>query len=214
MSRALFVFTFLGMNAAAMAGGTVEGALTVEAMKPAPSRPGYVAPQTKKPVQRPDTAPAIVYLERDDEKYPRTRAGEIVRIRQEGYQFRPPIVAVQAGAKVTFPNMDDEFHNVFSYSKTKRFDLGRFRKDEASPEVLFDKPGVVNIYCEIHQHMRCFVLVLDTPWFATTDAGGKFTLKNVPPGEYWLRVFQPSEKLLQERVTVTDGKTTTINLSR
>jgi hypothetical protein len=62
--------------------------------------------------------------------------------------------------------------------------------------------------------MRCFVLVLDTPWFATTDAGGKFTLKNVPPGEYWLRVFQPSEKLLQERVTVTDGKTTTINLSR
>jgi plastocyanin len=214
MSRALFVFTFLVMNAAAMAGGTVQGALTVEAMKPAPARPGYVAPQTKKPVQRPDTAPAIVYLERDDEKYPRTRTGETVKIRQEGYQFRPPMVAVQAGAQVTFPNMDDEFHNVFSYSKAKRFDLGRFRKDEGSPAVLFDKPGVVKIYCEIHQHMRCFVVVLDTPWFATTDAGGKFTLKNVPPGEYWLRVFQPSEKLLQERVTVTDGKTTTINLSR
>jgi plastocyanin len=213
MSRALFVFTFLGMNAAAMAGGTVQGTLTVEAMKPAPSRPGYVAPQTKKPVQKPENAPAIVYLERDDEKYPRTRVDETVKIRQEGYQFRPPMVAVQAGAKVVFPNMDDEFHNVFSYSKAKRFDLGRFRKDEGSPAVLFDKPGVVKIYCEIHQHMRCFVVVLDTPWFATTDAG-KFTLKNVPPGEYWLRVFQPSEKLLQERVTVTEGQTTTVNLSR
>jgi hypothetical protein len=62
--------------------------------------------------------------------------------------------------------------------------------------------------------MRCILLVLDTPWFVTTDSEGKYTLKDIPPGEYWLRVFQPSEKLLQQRVTVTDGKTTTVNLSR
>ncbi|MEZ5384249.1 MAG: carboxypeptidase regulatory-like domain-containing protein [Prosthecobacter sp.] len=213
MKRA-FAFIILCGPHALLADGSVQGTLTVEAMKPAPSRPGYVAPQTKKPVQKPEIAPAIVYLERDDEKYPRTRAGEKVRIRQEGYQFRPAMVAIQTGAKVEFPNLDDEFHNVFSYSKAKRFDLGRFRKDEASPEVLFDKAGVVKIYCEIHQHMRCFVVVLDTPWFATTDGAGKFVLKNVPPGEYWLRVFQPSEKLLQERVTVSEGKTTTVNFSR
>lgn len=197
-----------------MAGGAIQGGLTVEAMKPAPARPGYVAPATKKPVQKPDVAPAIVYLERDDETYPQTRTGEIVKIRQEGYQFRPAVVAVQTGSKVTFPNLDDEFHNVFSYSKVKRFDLGRFRKDEVSPQQVFDKPGVVKIYCEIHQHMRCFVLVLDTPWFVTTDAGGRFSLKNIPPGEYWLRAFQPSEKLMQQRVTVTEGKTTTVNLTR
>ena len=213
MKRA-FAFLILCGPQALLAGGSVQGTLTVEAMKPAPSRPGYVAPQTKKPVQKPETAPAIVYLERDDEKYPRTRVGEKVRIRQDGYQFRPPMVAIQTGANVEFPNLDDEFHNVFSYSKAKRFDLGRFRKDETSPEVLFDKAGVVKIYCEIHQHMRCFVVVLDTPWFATTDGAGKFILKNVPPGEYWLRVFQPSEKLLQERVTVSEGKTTTVNFSR
>lgn len=213
MKQALLGFFLIGLRTV-MAGGTVEGSLSVDAMKPAPSRPGYVAPQTKAPVQKPEAAPAIVYLERDDEKYPRTRTGEKVSIRQSGYQFRPAMVAIQTGAKVEFPNLDDEFHNVFSYSKAKRFDLGRFRKDEASPSVLFDKPGVVKIYCEIHQHMRCFVVVLDTPWFVTTDAAGRFSLKNIPPGEYWLRVFQPSEKLLQERVTVTEGQTTKVNLSR
>ena len=213
MKKALLGFFLIGIRTL-MASGTVEGSLSVDAMKPAPARPGYVAPQTKAPVQKAEAAPAIVYLERDDETYPRTRTGEKVSIRQSGYQFRPAMVAIQTGAKVEFPNLDDEFHNVFSYSKAKRFDLGRFRKDEASPSVLFDKPGVVKIYCEIHQHMRCFVVVLDTPWFVTTDAVGRFSLKNIPPGEYWLRVFQPSEKLLQERVTVTEGKTTKVNLSR
>lgn len=207
------LMSWLCLGGAAFAGGSVQGTLTVEAMKPAPLKPGYNV-QTKKPVQKPEAAPAIVYLERMDGAHPRTRAGETLRINQDGYQFHPPIAAVQAGARVTFPNMDDEFHNVFSYSKTKRFDLGRFRKDEASPEVLFDKPGVVKIYCEIHQHMRCFVLVLDTPWFVTTDMSGRFSLKNIPAGEYTLRAFQPSEKLLEQRVTVKDGQTTTINLSR
>lgn len=214
MARFLMILLLGCLNTGVFAGGTVQGTLMLEAMKPAPRRPGYVAPATKNPIQEPESAPAIVYLERDDKKYPSSRAGEPVQIRQEGYQFRPAMVAVQTGAKVAFPNLDDEFHNVFSYSKAKRFDLGRFRKDETSPEELFDKPGLVKIYCEIHQHMRCFVLVLDTPWFVTTDASGKFILKNIPPGEYWLRVFQPSERLLQQRVTVEEGKTTQANLAR
>ena len=191
----------------------MQGTLAVEPMKPAPLRPGYNV-QTKNPIRQPEAAPAIVYLEREDGAHPPTRATETLRIRQDGYQFRPAIAAVQAGAKVAFPNLDDEFHNVFSYSKSKRFDLGRFRKDETSPEVLFDKPGLVKIYCEIHQHMRCFVLVLDTPWFVTTDMSGRFSLKNIPPGDYTLRAFQPSEKLLEQHVTVTDGQATIINLSR
>ncbi len=217
ISRSILMsWLWLGLGSGMLwagAGGTVQGTLTVESMKPAPLKPGYNV-QTKKPVQQPEAAPAIVYLEREDGVHPRTRVGEMLHIRQDGYQFRPAIAAVQAGARVAFPNMDDEFHNVFSYSKTKRFDLGRYRKDETSPEVLFDKPGLVKIYCEIHQHMRCFVLVLDTPWFATTDTGGRFSLKNVPPGVYRLRVFQPSERLLEQRVTVTDGQTTMLNLTR
>ena len=197
-----------------IADGTVEGKLSVESMKPSPSRPGYLPSATKQPVLKPESAPAIVYLERDDRVYPRTKTNETARIRQSGYQFRPSMVAIQTGTKVDFPNLDEEFHNVFSCSKAKHFDLGRFRKEETSPEVLFNKTGVVKIYCEIHQHMRCFVVVLDTPWFVKTDAEGKFSLNNIPPGDYSLKIFQPSERLIQQRVTVTDGQTNTVNLTR
>ena len=85
-------------------------------------------------------------------------------------------MAVRTGTQVAFPNHDDEFHNVFSYSRAKRFDLGRFRKDEQSPLITFDQPGLVKIYCEIHKHMRSLLLVLDTPWFVETDSGGRFQI--------------------------------------
>lgn len=205
---------FLMSVRAVIAGGTVQGTLTIEAMKPPPSRPGYVAPLTKKPVQKPEAARAIVYLERDDEKYPPLNAGAEAVIRQEGYQFRPSMLAVRTGTRVVFPNMDDEFHNVLSYSKPNNFEVGQHRKEEKPRGEIFKKAGVVKIYCDIHAHMRCFLVVLDTPWFTTTDEAGKFALKNIPPGEYWLRVFQPSERLMQQRVTVTEGKTTTVNVSR
>jgi plastocyanin len=192
----------------ALAGGTIEGVVTLDEMKPAPTKPGY-KPQTAKPVQKAESAPAIVYLE--GVKGAALPKGKPVSIRQEGYQFRPALVAVQAGTPVLFPNKDDEFHNVFSYSKAKRFDLGRFRRDEVSPAVVFDKPGLVKIYCEIHQHMRCMVLVVDTPHFTATDMRGRFRLADVPAGEHVLKVLLPSEKTLEMRVTVTDGKTVTAN---
>lgn len=216
MTRTLFVCLLMCIALDLQAGGIVQGTLTLDSMKPAPRRPGYVTPLTKKPVEKPEFAPAIVYLEHDDKNlaYPRAGSGPVVRIRQEGYQFRPSMLGVQTGTRVIFPNMDDEFHNVLSYSKPNNFDLGRFRKDAEQPGKIFDKAGVVRIYCDIHQHMRCFLLVLDTPWFVTTDESGRFTLKDIPAGEYWLRVFQPSEKRLQQRVTVTHGETTVVNLTR
>ena len=114
---------------------------------------------------------------------------------------------MRTGTQVAFPNHDDEFHSVFSYSRAKRFDLGRFRKDEQSPLITFDQPGVVKIYCEIHKHMRSLLVVLDTPWFTETDTNGNFTLTDVPPGDYRLRAFLPSEDLLDGRVTVVGGET-------
>ncbi len=208
-----FVFVLAAASGSVRAAGGVQGAVPLEPMKPLPGSPGYKA-DTKKPVQAQENLRAIVFLENDSGAYPKSRVGEKVQVRQEGYQFRPAIIAVQTGTQATFPNGDDEFHNVFSYSKTKRFDLGRFRKDEASPVVSFDKPGLVKVYCEIHKHMRCLVLVLDTPWFTTTDAQGRFTLKGVPAGSYKLKAMLPSERVLEMPVTIVEGKIVTAALTR
>jgi plastocyanin len=196
----------------AQANGSVEGSLVLEPMKPS-TGPGYRI-QTKNPVQTPDPQVAVVYLESDAGKYPKTRSDVVLKISQRGYQFRPAVIAIQTGSRVLFPNEDDEFHNVFSYSQAKQFDLGRFRKDENSPVLTFDKPGLVKVYCEIHKHMRNLLLVLDTPWFTTSDERGRFALSGIPAGNYSLKAFLPSERIIQARVTVMDGKTSTVDLAR
>jgi len=186
--------------------GSVAGTVALGDVKPVPLPPGYKA-RTKKPIAHADPPRAIVYLDRDDGVYPKSAPSSVADVGQQGYQFRPGISAVRTGARVAFPNHDDEFHSVFSYSKAKRFDLGRFRKDEQSPLITFDQPGVVKIYCEIHKHMRSLLLVLDTPWFVETDTEGRFQLDHVPPGEYLLHAFLPSEETFDSRVTVVAGQT-------
>src|SRR5207248_2435382 len=88
----------------------------------------------------------------------------VAQLVQKNLAFVSPLLAVQVGTKVEFPNQDDAFHNIFSLSPTKRFDLGRYRPEERPiPSQVFDKPGLVTIRCDIHEHMRAVVLVLDTP---------------------------------------------------
>lgn len=203
----------LSWSVCAWAGGGVQGTVALDIVKPPAVAAGY-KPQTVKPIQPENATPAIVWLEKEGMVYPKTRAGEVVRIQQSGYQFRPAISAVQTGASADFPNQDDEFHNVFSYSKPRRFDLGRFRKNELSPRITFDKPGLVKVYCEIHQHMRCRILVLDTPWFAVTDSLGRFKITHIPPGEYTMKAMLPSEKTVQTRLTIIEGKTSQVQLAR
>jgi len=127
---------------------------------------------------------------------------------QRGLQFYPAVLPVSAGSRVAFPNEDNTYHNVFSYSPEKRFDLGRYAKGEGPPVVTFDQVGVVRIFCEVHEHMRALVLVLDTPYFATTDEAGRFTLSDLPPGNYTLNVWRLNQPLLQQGVTITAGENT------
>jgi plastocyanin len=203
----------IGLSQSALADGSVMGVVALDTPRPPAVSPGY-KPQTVKPIQHEEATPAIVWVEQSGTLYPKSRVKDVQRIVQHGYQFRPAVCVLQTGASVEFPNMDDEFHNVFSYSKPRRFDLGRFRKDETSPRITFDRPGLVKVYCEIHQHMRCRILVLDTPWFALSDRQGQFKITGLPAGEYQIKAMLPSEKVVTSTLTIRDGQTASVRLSR
>jgi plastocyanin len=190
----------------AFAGSSVEG--TVALPKPAtqtvtPSRyqnktPGEVGPP-EKPV-------AVVYLAGNFPASARTNASVSAKVLQEHVQFSPAVLPVRTGTSVDFPNLDDSYHNVFSYSKPKRFDLGRYRKEEKPAPVVFDKPGAVKLYCEIHEHMRGVVLVLDTPHFTRTDTNGTYRLENLPAGKFVLKAWLSESKVIERPVELRDGE--------
>ena len=110
------------------------------------------------------------------------------RIAQKGAVFLPHVLPVMVGSTVEWPNEDDIFHNVFSVSDTKPFDLGLYKHPEVK-RVTFDKPGRVDIFCSIHAAMNCIILVLENPWFASADDKGRFTIRDVPPGVYKLKAW-------------------------
>jgi hypothetical protein len=122
---------------------------------------------------------------------------------QKNRAFVPAVLAVPVGATVEFPNLDPFFHNVFSYSKTRKFDLGRYPKGEME-SVEFDRPGLVSIFCEIHYSMRAYVHVFDTPYFAVSDEAGRFDLGDVDAGEYVLHVWQENQPEIAVPLTVAD----------
>jgi len=105
-----------------------------------------------------------------------------VAIHQINESFTPRVVAVTVGSDVEFPNDDPIYHNVFSLSRAKNFNLGRYPKGD-SRRVHFDRPGVVKVFCEIHSHMSATVMVFDHPWFAVPDEDGRFELPAVPAGD-------------------------------
>jgi plastocyanin len=109
-------------------------------------------------------------------------------IRQHDETFIPRVVAVTVGSEVDFPNDDPIYHNVFSLSRAKNFNLGRYPRGETR-HVRFDKPGVVKVFCEIHSHMSATVMVFDHPWFAVPDKTGYFRLPPVPPGDHQITAW-------------------------
>ncbi len=119
---------------------------------------------------------------------------------QKDRMFVPPVLAIPVGGSVEFPNFDPFFHNVFSYSKTRNFDLGRYPEGE-SETIVFDKPGIVPVFCEIHYSMRAYIHVVETPYYTVTDVERRFEIAGVLPGEYMLRVWQ--ENLPEIRVPVS-----------
>ncbi len=134
-----------------------------------------------------------------------------VRLAQSGYQFSKSLIIVPKNTTVFFPNNDDDYHNVFSLSRANRFDLGRYKKNETpEPSQTFTKTGFIKLRCEIHEHMRAAILVVDSPYVTTTDTNGAFTLKNIPPGTYTLHAQLDKKTKWKVDITVLKKSTTQI----
>ena len=112
-------------------------------------------------------------------------------IEQRDIAFQPHVLIVPVGATVGFPNRDRVRHHVYSFSKTKKFDLKLYGQEDART-VLFDRPGVVPLGCNIHDSMSGFVFVTATPFAELTDQAGHVSITGVPPGTATVRVWHPS----------------------
>ena len=189
----------------------IEGKVQLPKNIPPPSSARYHA-KVPGEIGPPEPPVAVVYLEGNftTPAAPQTK----VQIKQNRFQFAPGVLPIQTGTAVEFPNLDDGYHNVFSYSKPKRFDLGRYRKDEQPPALVFDKPGVVKLYCEIHEHMRGTILVLDTPYFTRTEPDGKYRLEHLPPGKYTLKVWLNEKQQLDRPIELREGETARADFNR
>ena len=132
---------------------------------------------------------------------PQAKSAEI---RQVNQSFQPRVLGVAVGTTVEFPNHDPIFHNAFSYSKAKRFDLGKYGKGK-SAGVTFDKAGVVQIFCDIHSNMSAWVYVVPSAYVVQPDASGEFVFRDVPPGPVTVEFWHPERGTQRRTVTVTDA---------
>ena len=148
--------------------------------------------------------PAVVYLDSAPSGAFELPEPGRAAMDQRDQTFVPHVLAVTVGTTVDFPNSDVTFHNVFSLSKTKAFDLGRYSRGK-SKSVRFDRPGVVQVFCDIHSHLSAYILVFAHRYFAVTDQAGTFTIAGVPPGSYTLAVWHEGEVRDTRTVTIPEA---------
>ena len=176
---------------------TIRGHIDVHPVRLLDRRPSVYdfARPVKPATVAPERRPAVVYLETAPQKAFGGREPGKVALDQQHETFIPHVLPIIVGTTVEFLNSDVTFHNVFSFSKPKRFDLGRYPNGH-SRLVRFDTPGIVRVFCEIHSHMSAYILVFSHPFFAVTDEAGRYEIAGVPPGSYVVTVWNeatPSE---------------------
>jgi plastocyanin len=131
------------------------------------------------------------------------RINQTVEIKQENKQFSPRTAVVPIGTTVTFPNLDPVFHNVFSNSAANSFDLGSYRAGDQTRSVVMTKPGVVDVYCNMHQRMSAHVLVVPSKLFVKVRPDGSFRLDGVPLGPRSVVAWSPNLRPTQRKIDVT-----------
>jgi len=198
------VFVALGAQAGEIRGRVIVPAGTSIAVQEATLSPypGMSSDTPTAPAQAATPADAVVYLE--GALPPRGEKPARPSLTQVKYAFDPRVLGIPVGTTVEFPNKDAVFHNVFSYSKTKRFDLGYYGKGK-SKRVTFDKPGLVKVFCDIHSSMSAFILVVNSRHVTKPDEDGAFVLEDVPDGNWTLHVWHPERGETTHDVVVRNG---------
>jgi plastocyanin len=193
--------------------GSIRGRVDVQLPPPiVDHHPNVSDFGTSAPRPQPDRRRAVVYLETGPraafEEPPVRRA----RMDQRNEAFSPHILAITVGTTVDFPNNDRTYHNVFSLSRSRQFDLGRYAVG-GSKAVTFDRPGIVRVFCDIHSHMSAFILVFSHRFFAVTDSDGRYRIDDVPAGAYTVRVWNEAIEGESRSVTVPGGGDVEVNFA-
>ena len=200
-----FNAVFFIMPAALWASAVIEGRVELPKSHTAPVQAKRYEIVTKGGVLSTQPPLAVVYLEG---AFPRPASLPTKQVAQKDLTFVPALLPVPVGTKVEFPNLDETYHNIFSYSPAKRFDLGRYRPEERPiPTQVFDKLGLVTLRCDIHEHMRGLILVLNTPYFVMTDTDGHFRLSGLPAGRYTLKAWIDSRTTREKPVELKNDQT-------
>ncbi len=199
-------------DAAAQALGAIRGRLEIRTVaRPVERRPEVAEPGSAGMRDAPDLRRGVVYLETAPRgAFEEREAGRAV-LDQRNETFVPHVLAVMVGAVVDFPNSDRTYHNVFSLSKARRFDLGRYAAGR-SKSVRFDRPGVVRVFCDIHSHMNAFILVFNHPFFDVTTPDGRFRIDQLPAGTYTVVAWYEGEARSSRSITVPAGGVVDVEL--
>ena len=153
----------------------------------------------------------VVYLEGAGIKKEYPPPQEASLLDQKNLVFLPRVLPILKGTTVKFLNSDDVQHNIFAPGRVEKFNLGTWGKDGKKERTL-NKPGEIIILCNVHSEMVAYIIILENPFYFKTDEDGHFKIENIPPGDYQLRTWHEKMKLAPQKITVTGGETTEVNL--
>lgn len=216
------IFTGLGLaEAQTTSPATFQGTVQIQSSQSALGvrergslyRSRYQAKKT--PSKTENTNPledAIIYLTRLDQSIKPDPLSNSPELNQKNVTFHPRVTPVTVGSTVSIVNMDRIYHNVFSKSPVKSFNIGKRLTGETIYQA-FEKPGVVQVFCNIHTNMSAYILVLDTPFFQRVSGQGTFRFDGLPPGTYRVEIFHPDFKGEPVEIRLEAGSDKTMKLT-